>query len=437
MNRKTLSLLFAGAVLCTMLSGMPQTIFAQQSSTLVIPTHLKNKWGGLSRSEEVEAEKLFAQGLEQDRRLAKSLKVLLDPKSGQLASTAALNADLTLNAALDELFALSLSMKQLDWIRAKGADSQPSRSWVQVNATLGNSKTQMALRKLASRTAPQWSCTPFLMQISGWPEYFIVEYALANLERNHSNCGAIPLEFYPRMQNDQIKRLSALVGQTEKSIAFASLAKDFSAACEDKAMNDVIAICPWLREKIEIKKRLLPNFKKNGFYFTQLEAVGEWNNKEAFKTWLDQLVPPQKARIKPLLAALRQNPVPRALFGYWKNKEETVLVLRPQLAQAAPVNEASYLVDHDELSQFIVVVSDTGIQWVALPQNLGQYDDGVLVGLSDVDQDGNIEAWFSAEWGECDGEGLVPGRDCAIPRYYRFEQFGERFLPFVLGARPK
>ncbi|WMW80803.1 hypothetical protein RF679_00645 [Undibacterium cyanobacteriorum] len=437
MKRKTLSLVCAAAVLCTMLSSMPHIVCAQQSSTLVIPAHLKNKWGSLSRSEEVEAEKLLAQGVEQDKRLARSLKLLLDPKGNPLNAAVASKANAPLDAAFDELFALSLNMRQLDWIRAKGTNSVPSESWVQVNASLGNSKTQMALRSLAPRTVQKWSCTPFLMQVSVWPEYFVVEYGLANLERNHTNCGAIPLEFYPRMQNDQIKRLSALVGQTEKSIAFASLAKDFYTACEDKAMNDVIAICPWLREKIEIKKRILPNFKKNGFYFTSLEAIGEWNDRAAFKAWLDQLVPPQHARVKLLLAALKQNPAPRALFGYWKNKEETLLVLRPQLAQIAAPKQASYLVDYDVPSQFLVVVSDTGIQWVALPQSLGQYDDGVLIGLSDVDQDGNIEAWLSAEWGECDGEGLVPGRDCAIPHYYRFEQFGERFLPFVQGARPQ
>ena len=38
---------------------------------------------------------------------------------------------------------------------------------------------------------------------------------------------------------------------------------------------------------------------------------------------------------------------------------------------------------------------------------LGQYDDGEISGISDVDRDGNIEVWFSAEWGECDGEECI------------------------------
>lgn len=43
-----------------------------------------------------------------------------------------------------------------------------------------------------------------------------------------------------------------------------------------------------------------------------------------------------------------------------------------------------------------------------------QYDDGVTLAVSDIDQDGNPEIWLKGEFGECDGPGSRPNHDCAF-----------------------
>lgn len=74
---------------------------------------------------------------------------------------------------------------------------------------------------------------------------------------------------------------------------------------------------------------------------------------------------------------------------------------------------------------------------VRLPGNFGQYDDGDLVMLSDLDSDGRLEAWFAAEWGQCDGEDSVAGENCAITSYYLGgEVFGDRLGPYIAGPLP-
>lgn len=74
---------------------------------------------------------------------------------------------------------------------------------------------------------------------------------------------------------------------------------------------------------------------------------------------------------------------------------------------------------------------------VRLPGNFGQYDDGDLVALSDQDGDGRLEAWFSAEWGECDGEDSIAGENCAITSYFLGgEVFGDRLGPYIVGPLP-
>lgn len=82
-------------------------------------------------------------------------------------------------------------------------------------------------------------------------------------------------------------------------------------------------------------------------------------------------------------------------------------------------------------------MTDTTHSFIGVPGGFGQYDDGEIIGISDIDHDGNIEVWFSGEWGECDGEGSVPGKDCAITHFYRLEQFGSNLAPFVSGFRPR
>lgn len=96
--------------------------------------------------------------------------------------------------------------------------------------------------------------------------------------------------------------------------------------------------------------------------------------------------------------------------------------------------------EHPEENQrgLLVYGPDVAPHLVRLPGGFGQYDDGNMVTLSDLDGDTRLEAWFAAEWGECDGEDSVPGENCAITSYYLGgEVFGDRLGPYIAGPLPK
>jgi hypothetical protein len=113
---------------------------------------------------------------------------------------------------------------------------------------------------------------------------------------------------------------------------------------------------------------------------------------------------------------------------YWLNADNAVLVLTEQGAR-----------ELDGTGTHIAIVTEAGFKVVPVPISFGQYDDDRIVGISDADADGNIEVWIVATTGECDGEAGTqrPGIDCAVQSYHRLEQFGDSFIPYVEGPRPK
>jgi hypothetical protein len=65
--------------------------------------------------------------------------------------------------------------------------------------------------------------------------------------------------------------------------------------------------------------------------------------------------------------------------------------------------------------RLLLVIKPQSVTLVGVPGRFGyQYDSGEIANVSDLDQDGNFEVWFKGTFGECDGEGLRPGIDCAI-----------------------
>ena len=61
---------------------------------------------------------------------------------------------------------------------------------------------------------------------------------------------------------------------------------------------------------------------------------------------------------------------------------------------------------------------------VTVPQRFSyQYDEGSISKITDIDEDGNPEIWFSGTYGECDGDNLRPGIDCSIESIHMGEVF--------------
>ncbi|MGZ8257442.1 MAG: hypothetical protein ACXW1C_05555, partial [Gallionella sp.] len=83
-------------------------------------------------------------------------------------------------------------------------------------------------------------------------------------------------------------------------------------------------------------------------------------------------------------------------------------------------------------SWLLLVVDAAGVGVVGVPRRFSyQYDDGSIAHVSDLDNDGNLEVWFSGTFGECDGEGLRPGIDCAIETTHLGEISGNALSYFV------
>jgi len=74
---------------------------------------------------------------------------------------------------------------------------------------------------------------------------------------------------------------------------------------------------------------------------------------------------------------------------------------------------------------------------VSLPVGWGQYDDGNLAALSDIDGDMRLEAWFVGVFGECDGENEIAGKTCAFDTFhFGGEVFGNELVPYIKGSPP-
>ncbi|RZU48002.1 hypothetical protein EV700_0971 [Fluviicoccus keumensis] len=88
--------------------------------------------------------------------------------------------------------------------------------------------------------------------------------------------------------------------------------------------------------------------------------------------------------------------------------------------------------------RLLLVLTPQRLQAVSVPDRFRyQYDAGALAAVSDLDHDGNLEVWLRGENGECDGAGLQPGRDCAVPSLYMGEVRGDSLSYFVKSAARK
>jgi hypothetical protein len=132
--------------------------------------------------------------------------------------------------------------------------------------------------------------------------------------------------------------------------------------------------------------------------------------------------------ISRVLGKLSDTNLPSPLREHWLNSDGTILVLT-EVRTWEPGATGTY----------VAVVTNSSFKILPVPISFGQYQDDEIVGISDIDGDGNIEIWIESSVGECDGdEGTQQvGVDCDVRNYHRLEQFGDSFIPFVDGPRPK
>ncbi|MEK8034609.1 hypothetical protein AACH06_27655 [Ideonella sp. DXS29W] len=78
----------------------------------------------------------------------------------------------------------------------------------------------------------------------------------------------------------------------------------------------------------------------------------------------------------------------------------------------APPTSSAWPYTEDRL---LLWLSAGRLQVVGIPLRFAyQYDSGSVERITDIDHDGRPELWLTGTFGECDGEDLKPGEDCAI-----------------------
>jgi hypothetical protein len=74
---------------------------------------------------------------------------------------------------------------------------------------------------------------------------------------------------------------------------------------------------------------------------------------------------------------------------------------------------------------------------LATPGDWGQYDEGEVAAVTDIDGDRRLEVWVGGTFGECDGEEAQPGRNCSLFRIQLAgEIFGRHLAPYLPSPPP-
>ncbi len=87
-------------------------------------------------------------------------------------------------------------------------------------------------------------------------------------------------------------------------------------------------------------------------------------------------------------------------------------------------------------ARLLLDVGPRSITLVGVPARFAfQYDEGSVGRVTDLDRDGRFEVWLSGTFGECDGEDLQPGIDCASEVVHMGEIRGDTLTYFARKPR--
>jgi hypothetical protein len=260
------------------------------------------------------------------------------------------------------------------------------------------------------------------------------EFSVARFEAGRSSCRVFPEKELDHLDEGQRAHLRSLIGDESRSHATSEMALAYRDTCRsEKPAPAVVAlgICPWATGDIggiglsgDGEPVLKPNTATAFVHHAADAQSAEADNIPALEAFLTKVaIGGEGNLVDRVLGAIADQK-----REYWLNAGKTILVLAEEGA-----------LDPDETRIRIAIVTKTVFKIAPVPISFGQYDDDSIAGISDADGDGNIEVWIRATIGECDGEaeGIQKPGDCAVENYHRLEQFGDSFIPYVEGPRPK
>jgi hypothetical protein len=420
-----------------------------------IPNEIVNKWGGLTVAEGGIARSLEKLGFEQDLALGKSLAAII-------ANPTAFPADY-LDKTLDALYKLTVNLQRLKWIQAHGKPQVGSWNIFTDSALLSNSYLDTAISNLAKRAARVPGCELVDLQLNipsnsiQMPKIFWYEYSLAKVESAEKySCGAMPYTWLLKdnnwkIESERFANLRKYVGNDEYSSMHQELLglRTLCGKPEFAESINYLGVCDWKTEPMDLGDiERLPLSKEQSFKHYSIKTEGD--AAVNIELIISEIARKQVGGLLGDTIHKLQQYGQTYLRGYWVNKGKTMVVFQidcalvfDQTPRPSYVKPSKAGIEYFEPSAmggnevtFLLVVTKNKSQFVVLNQSFGQYDDGSIEAVSDIDNDGNIEVWISGVWGECDGDDSVPGKNCSIPRYFKTEQFGRRLGDYVQGARP-
>lgn len=436
--RKLLSIFAIGLGICLAPGTHTPQLTTQREQTSLrifeIPTHLANRWGVQLREELDLAQQLGSLGMQQDNELYRRLRSIID-------QPAFVTRDV--DRAFDDLLKLTVNLSKLVWITAGDYYNPESKSWSVISDSLHDPRIDQAVTNLARRAARKPGCELSDLQIKGIPPVFWYEYAMAKFEYEQKSCDALPsYDKLSQMSISRLDRLRELIGDENRSSAHTELVFAFESCktSETSSVEDLLGVCRWRKEPVDLGTRRKAKLqKRDAFPFFPLKhSAFAIVSKASIEGVVLKAATGNKAdTVARTILEISDNRKPGITTGYWLSPDRNKLIFRIDIDPPPPSNQPSYLSPLEKWKSYLVLVTDSRYFFIGVPGGFGQYDDGQLFGISDIDHDGNIEVWFSAEWGECDGEDSVAGENCAITHFYRLEQFGSDLAPYVSGLRPK
>ena len=347
---------------------------------------------------------------------------------------------------LDNLLKLTINLRTLSNIGRMGVADVSG--WNSLNNLEPSSILDSAVTNLAKLAANKSGCELFNLIGTNATPIFWYEYSLAKIESEKQSCAGVRHLLNDNNWQQQIERVNRLkkyIGNEKYAHIHVELIHGFAKDCEQpipSPLAQALGACAWQTKTMKsdaIEANLKSEVRKFKFFPIEVkEAISQAQTEQLIGNIISSKV---GGAVAGTLAELKQYGQISIAYpvGYWINNESTKLVIHlsnwPDQNKSvhSPSNYPGYL-EHSR--SFLLVVTKSDSQYIVGPGQHGQYDDGQIVSISDKDQDGNIEVWITAEWGECDCEDCKPGVDCAISNYYMEEQFGSELGGYIQGVHP-
>lgn len=344
-------------------------------------------------------------------------------------------------ATIGRLFDVTVALRHIEQVG--GGTTSPARdpvegAWSAVErAAQAQPAWREALRSRGDAAAAAPGCAPLAglpadPLLTPPPEFWL-GFAVRKLVTVGTGCGRMPADaLASHLAGDAddpiLNRLAPLAGREDAARAHLEILNATGGRCP--MGRDLLGLCAWLRDAdIAIAK--------DGAQALPLKVGQAWIEVSHDKPPAPVDRAASQAAPHPDRAKAMDGAIARLPAGSEWMLERQWLAPGGSGMAALLSRNASVWDDPPGVPvharTVLLLVGARGERIVNVPAGMEEN----LSTLSDLDGDGNPELWSEADEGECDGEDLKPGVDCAIHRAWMSgEVFGNEVATFLRGPWP-